>query len=69
MTIWHPSSAQWRVIWIVYAISFLITVDWDRRVPMKAGTFIVFVPIAGGLVIWRMQGKRDRETTEADGDQ
>ena len=50
---WHPERRQWRVIWIVYTITFLFSV-----VGMTASKIIGFVITAGALIIWRMQGQR-----------
>ena len=62
MKLWLPNRRQWFVIWAVYALVVLSSVDWDYLAagyaPMEAETFLVLVVIAGALIVWRMQGGR-----------
>ena len=61
MKLWQPHRRQWRVLWGVYAIAFVFSVDWQYfDPPMESVTFIGFIIIAGVLVIWRMQGEGGR---------
>ncbi len=59
---WYPDKSQWRIIWVVFVLAVLVSVDWSGEYPMKASTFIFYLVIAGGLLVWRNQARRD--TTE-----
>lgn len=36
MKLWYPSRAQWWVIWAVYVIALLASVDWTSPGPLFA---------------------------------
>jgi hypothetical protein len=56
----QPDRSEWRVIWVVFALALLVSVDWNGRVATRQGTFIVFAVIAGALMIWRQQARQPR---------
>jgi hypothetical protein len=56
----QPDRSEWRVIWAVFALALLVSVDWDGQVPIGQGTFIVFAVIAGALMIWRQQARQPK---------
>ena len=59
MAAWRPKPAQWKIIWAIYAIAFLYSLDWTYGNPPSTGQFIAFIVIGGAILIWRMQGKAD----------
>jgi hypothetical protein len=61
----QPDRSEWRVIWVVFALSLLISVDWDPQVPTRQGAFIVFAVIAGALMIWRQQARQPLKSVES----
>jgi hypothetical protein len=54
----QPDRSGWRVIWVVFAVALLVSVDWNGQFPVRQGTFIVFAVIAGALIIWRQQARQ-----------
>jgi hypothetical protein len=54
----QPDRSEWRVIWIVFALALLVSVDWNGQVPTKSGAFIVLAVVAGALVIWHQQARQ-----------
>ena len=62
MKLWVPDRRQWFVIWTVYAVVVLAVMDLSVMEagypPIEGDTFIGLVVVAGALVVWQMQGKR-----------
>jgi hypothetical protein len=56
----QPGRVEWRVIWVVFALALVVSVDWSGQPPTGQGTFIVFAVIAGALMIWRQQARQPR---------
>jgi hypothetical protein len=61
----QPDRSEWRIIWAVFALALLVSVDWDGQVPIRQGTFIVFAVIAGALMIWRQQARQPMKTVRS----
>ena len=57
MKLWNPSRAQWWIIWGVYVVALLISVDWDFPGYLdQTATLVTFLVIGGALAVWRLQG-------------
>lgn len=61
MKLWQPHRLQWRVIWIVYAVSFLGSLARaEREYSPVESVIVTYVVIAGALILWWMQTKREK---------
>ena len=58
---WSPDKKQWRIIWLIYAVVFVASMNWDgySDTPMDGSVFVVLVVIAGALVLLRAPRHRD----------
>jgi len=57
---WRPDKRQWRVMWVVYAIVFVMSMNSGpyASTPMDGGVFVILLVIGAAMVLWRMEQKK-----------